>query len=120
MTNARFLLTRRAADDLRAIHRHSLEEWGEETARAYMAKLYAAMTAVAERPETGLLRRHRSAPFRMVPAGRHFVVYDATDIGAVILTILHQRRDIERIIAGFTPDFMEQVAALRRDAKTKL
>ena len=120
MTNARFRLTRRAAGDLRAIHRHSLEKWGEETTRAYMAKLYEVMASVAERPETGLPRRHRSAPFRMVPAGRHFVVYDATDIGIVILTVLHQRRDIERIVADFTPDFLEQVTALRRDARTKL
>ena len=120
MTAARFHLTRRAARDLRAIHRHSFEDWGEKTKRAYMANLYTAMAAVAEKPETGLLRRHRSAPFRMVPAGRHFIVYDVVDIGVVILTILHQRRDIERIIAGFAPDFMAEIARLRGGATKKL
>jgi len=113
VTQAQFYLTRLAARDLKAIHRYSVEEWGEETARAYVEKLYAAMAAAADKPATGLLRQHRSAPFLMVPAGRHFVVYDSVDIGTVVLTILHQRRNIEQIIASFTPDFMTAIDELR-------
>ena len=55
----------------------------------------------------------------MIPAGRHFIVYDNVDIGIVILTILHQRRNIEQIISGFTPDFMVAIDELRSQADGK-
>ena len=119
MRQAQFHLTRRAARDLQVIHRYSVEEWGEEKARAYINTLYAAMGAAADKPETGLLRQHRSHPFLMVPAGRHYIVYDNVDIGIVILTILHQRRNIEQVISGFTPDFMVAIDELRSQADGK-
>jgi toxin ParE1/3/4 len=49
----------------------------------------------------------------MVPAGRHFVIYDTMDDGVVILTVLHQVRDIERIIADMGPEFLAAIEALR-------
>jgi plasmid stabilization system protein ParE len=71
---ARFFLTRRAAFDLRAIHARSRREWGEDVADRYLAGLYAAMRQASVSPEAGRLRQHRSAPFLMIPARRHFVI----------------------------------------------
>jgi len=49
----------------------------------------------------------------MVPSGRHFFVYDCLRDRVVILTVLHQVRDIERIIADLQPRFLAEIAALR-------
>ena len=75
---ARFFLTRPAAFDLRSIYTRSHREWGEDVADRYIADLYAAMRNAASNPECGRLRQYRplSAPFLMVSAQRHFVIYD--------------------------------------------
>jgi toxin ParE1/3/4 len=113
---ARFFLTRRAAFDLRSIHTRSRDEWGEDVADRYITDLYAAMRRAAANPEMGRLRQHRSAPFLMVPALRHFVIYDIILQGIAVLTIQHQVRDIEALIAGLTAAFRAEVERLRRQS----
>jgi plasmid stabilization system protein ParE len=113
---AAFLLTRNAALDLRRIHTRSRREWGAEVADRYLADLYAAMGDAAANPEKGRLRQLRSAPFLMVPARQHFVVYDLVPQGIAVLTVQHQVRDIEIPIAELTPAFHAEVERLKRKA----
>ncbi|BAO81317.1 plasmid stabilization system protein [Serpentinimonas raichei] len=111
---ATFLLTRNAALDLRRIHTRSRREWGQDVADQYLADLYAAMGVAAANPEQGRLRQHRSAPFLMVPARQHFVIYDLVPQGVAVLTVQHQVRDIETLIAQLTPAFVTEVERLKR------
>lgn len=111
---ARLLLTRRAALDLRSIHARSRREWGNEVANRYVADLYSVMQDAAENLEVGRLRWHRSAPFLMVPAQRHFVIYDLIPQGIAVLTVQHQVRDIEALIAELTPAFFAEIERLSR------
>ncbi len=113
---ATFFLTRNAALDLRRIHVLSRREWGDDVADRYLADLYAAMGGAATNPESGRFRQHRSALFLMVPARQHFVIYDLVPQGIAVLTIQHQVRDIETLIAGFTPAFHVEVERLKRKA----
>jgi len=106
-------LTRRAARDLRDIHAHSTVRWGQARADTYLGDLYAVFARIAANPGLGRLRARRAAPFLMVPSGRHFVVYDLLADRLMILTVLHQVRDIERIIAALEPEFLSEIAALR-------
>lgn len=118
MRKPRFHLTRHAAMVLREIHTHSLEQWGQKTADKYMAEIYVVMAKVAAKPDIGKIRAHRAVPFLMVSAGRHFIVYDRLKKGIVILTLLHQRRDIERIIADMQPAFLAELETLRKELVT--
>ncbi|SCC93462.1 Plasmid stabilization system [Thiomonas sp. X19] len=111
---ATFLLTRNAALDLRRIHTRSCREWGDVVADQYLDDLYAAMGVAAANPEKGCLRQYRSAPFLMVPARQHFVIYDLVPQGIVVLTVQHQVRDIETLIAELTPAFVTEVERLKR------
>ena len=108
-----FHLTRRAVLDLRNIYERSRREWGEATADSYMADLYAVMSKAAANPDSGLLRQHRTAPFLMLPARQHFVIYDRIPQGIAILTLLHQVRDIEGLIADLSPTFLQEVEKLK-------
>jgi plasmid stabilization system protein ParE len=110
---ATFLLTRNAALDLRRIHARSRREWGDDVAGRYLADLYAAMGDAAANPEKGRLRLHRSAPFLMVPARQHFVIYDLVPQGIAVLTVQHQMRGIETLIAELTPAFHAEVERLK-------
>ncbi len=111
----RYLLTRRAALDLRNIYNRSRREWGDATAEHYMPDFYTAMSQAAENPDAGLLRQHRATPFLMVPARQHFVVYDRVPQGIVILTLLHQVRDIERLIADLSFSFLREIEKLKSE-----
>jgi plasmid stabilization system protein ParE len=111
---ARFFLTRRAALDLRSIHTRSRREWGEDVADRYIADLYAAMRNAAANPGAGRLRQYRSTPFLMISAQRHFVIYDVIPQGIVVLTLQHQVRDIETLVAELTPAFLSEVERLKR------
>ena len=109
-----FLLTRTAALDLRRIYTRSQREWGDDIADRYLADLYAAMGVAAANPEKGRLRQYRSAPFLMVPARQHFVIYDLVPQGIAVLTVQHQVRDIESLIDELTPAFHAEVERLKR------
>ena len=111
-----FLLTRTAALDLRRIYTRSQREWGDDVADRYLADLYAAMGVAAANPEKGRLRQYRSAPFLMIPARQHFVIYDLVPQGIAVLTVQHQVRDIESLIAELTPAFHAEVERLKRKA----
>ena len=113
---AAFLLTRNAALDLRHIHARSRREWSEDIADQYLADLYAAMGVAAANPEKGRLRQHRSAPFLMVPARQHFVIYDLVPQGIAVLTVQNQVRDIESLIAELTSAFHAEVKRLKGQA----
>jgi len=114
---ASFLLTRNAALDLRRIHMLSRSQWGEDLADQYLADLYAVMGIAAATPEMGRLRQYRSAPFLMVPARQHFLIYDLVPQGISVLTVQHQVRDIEYLIADLTPAFRAEVERLKRKAR---
>lgn len=115
-SSAIFLLTRNAALDLRRIHARSRREWGDDVADRYVADLYVTMGAAAANPEKGRLRQYRSAPFLMVPARQHFMVYDLVPQGIAVLTVQHRVRDIETLIAELTPAFHAEVERLKRKA----
>lgn len=111
---AKFLLTRNAALDLRGIYMRSRREWGDDVADRYLADLYAVMGVVAADPEKGRLRQYRSAPFLKVAARQLFVIYDLVPQGIAVLTVQHQVRDIETLIAELTPAFHAEVERLKR------
>lgn len=115
MSEARFHLTRQAARSLRDIYARSLKQWGQKTADDYMANLYAAMGNAAANPDTGRLRAHRAVLFLMIAAGGHFIVYDRLREGIVIVAVLHQRRNIEQIIASIDASTLAEIETLRRD-----
>ena len=111
---ATLLLTRNAALELRRIYTRSRREWGDDVADRYLADLYVVMGVAAADPKKGHLRQYRSAPFLMVAARQHFVIYDLVPQGITVLTVQHQVRDIESLIADLTPAFHAEVERLKR------
>jgi toxin ParE1/3/4 len=111
---ATFLLTRNAALDLRRIYTRLLREWGDDVVDRYLADLYAVMGVAAADPDRGRVRQYRSAPFLMVAARQHLVIYDLVPQGIAVLTVQHQVRDIESLIVDLTPAFHAEVERLKR------
>jgi toxin ParE1/3/4 len=100
---------------LRKIYEYSVKRWGQKATAKYMAEIYAAMKKATVKPKMGKLRVRRAVPFLMVPAGKHFVVYDRLKRDIVILTLLHQRRDSEQTTADMQPAFLSEIEALKKE-----
>lgn len=109
-----YFLTRRAILDLQNIYIRSVENWGEDIADKYIEALYLSFQRIAENPQLGQARLNRSWPFLMVLAKKHYVIYDTFPKGIIIVTLLHQVRNIERILEEFSPSFVPEITALKR------
>ena len=112
-----FHLTRQAAHQLRDIYDHSAKEWGKKVALRYMDELYDVLGKITLQPELGKIRKPRSTPFLMVPAGKHFVVYDILNQKIIILTFLHQRQNIEHIIVTMKSSFLSEIESIKKQSK---
>lgn len=110
--SARYRLSRRALADLRHIFNHSTERWGEARANLYIQVLYETFGKIAAAPDLGLKRQKRASPFLMIEAQQHFIIYDVTPDAVLILTIQHQRRDIEALIKAMRPDLLHEITRL--------
>lgn len=112
MSICKFVFAHEAIHDMNQIHCDSTERWGERTADRYIADIQKAVEKVAQDPERGKLRSLRAKPFMMVAVRQHFVVYHRDGLKVIILAILHQRRDIENILADLKPEFFKALADL--------
>lgn len=117
---ADYFLTHRAAFDLQDIYIRSIENWGESVADEYITALYDAFKLIAENPELGKTRTKRSKPFLMVAAKKHFVVYDTFPKGIIIVTLLHQVRNIESIIEESGPSFISEIETLKKQLHERI
>ncbi len=109
-----FFLTRQAALALRDIDKQSRDKWGDQRTERYIRSLYTAMEQAAKNPSAGKIRVKRSAPFLMIAAEGHFILYDKMRSGIVILALLHQRCDIENLILAMTPGFLKEIERLKK------
>ncbi len=113
---APYALTRRALLDLQDIYEYSLENWGEGRALDYLDALYQAFEQIAEKRYASPLS-DRSAPYLMAQAGSHLVICDTVPEGLVVLTIVHQMRNVEAIIGAIQPDLSIAINAARKSLK---
>ncbi len=115
----KFYLTRKANIDLFAIESYSIQQWGEQRAKQYMEDMYVAFKNIAQNPETGQVRFHRSMPFLMAPTEQHFTIYRPFKKNVIIATVLHGRRNIEAIIRDMAPALEAEINEIEKRISKK-
>ncbi|MEW5822623.1 MAG: type II toxin-antitoxin system RelE/ParE family toxin [Cyanobacteriota bacterium] len=109
-----FYLTRRAFLDIQKIYAYTTEHWGDAQAESYVSKFYEDFQKIADNIDLGKRRQERSDPFLMYPSGKHYIVYEPYKDGIIIITILHQMRNIETILQEFGSIFCNEIEALKK------
>ena len=94
-----FLLMAEALANLQDIERHSIQSWGKERTDRYLTELYGTFAKLAKEPDRDQSRYARSAPFRMVAAQQHFIVFDVINDDVIVITLLHQSGHVEKRLA---------------------
>ena len=95
---ARIRLTDPAQSDLDEIFAYTVETWGETRANAYLARIGEAIRRAADNPKHGPLKAISNLAFRVVKAERHLVFYREESTGILVIRILHERRDVSRLL----------------------
>jgi len=108
-----YYLTRRAFLDIQTIYDYTLKNWSESKADEYVSKFYEDFKKVANNVNLGKLRKERSEPFLIYPSGKHYIIYETYKDGIIVITILHQMRNIETIIQEFGSTFYNEIEELK-------
>ena len=92
----RLILSPQAQNDFADILQYTLETWGKAQTLSYRSILDKALMTLQENPRIGHRRPELSAEHRILPAGRHLVIYRFSDTAIYVSRILHERMDIRR------------------------
>lgn len=93
-----FSLTKRAGADLDEIAEDIGEEQGIDASRHWLDAITLRFDALGSRPRMGRTRDHDLGPGRRsVLFGSYIVVYRLAGSDAVILRVVHGRRDLSRL-----------------------
>lgn len=107
-----YYLTRSAALDFKEIYIYSLQTFGKITADEYVDTLFVSVNKIINNPSLGNLRKHRATPFLMIPAGQHFIIYKNVKKGVIIAAILHNKRNIEAVLAKIVSELEIEIAEI--------
>jgi len=91
----KILIRPRAREDLKAIWRYTLRQWGERQANLYLQQLDHGIRSLADFPDLGVPCDHIRAEYRKLHVNRHLIFYRRDGSHVEIVRVLHQAMDIE-------------------------
>ena len=92
---------RQAADnDLLNIFIYGCEQFGTDTAEAYIYRLEAGIQQLAEHPKSGRSIEQIIAGVRALPVVSHVIYYQVTDTTIDIIRVLHKSMLPEKHLTG--------------------
>jgi len=93
---AKFVLTKKAVDDLSSIWKFTCRNWSEKQADKYYKVLSRSFAAIAESPECGNTYFKVIDGLRGFKVGRHIVFFRQIEGGNIqIIRILHEQMDLK-------------------------
>lgn len=87
-----------ASSDLAGIYAVSAVDFGEDTAKKYLAGIQNAVGRLAQFPESCTFYPGLQPPVRYLAYKRHRIIYDYDGEIVRVIRIIHQARDVRRLI----------------------
>jgi plasmid stabilization system protein ParE len=116
MRRKRYILTNRAAIDLREARAWSRARWGKALTNRYFDDLHKGAQYIAER-HASLGGRHDLAggtALLLHPVREHYLVYEPlNDQFVVIVAVIRQRRDIPAILQKWAEPIRRELTEIR-------
>lgn len=122
MRRARYVLTARAAADLREARAWSHARWGKELTSRYFDDLHEGAQFIAENQSGGLRGRQElsgGTSLFVYPVREHYIVYEPlAERFIAVVAVIRQGRDVPAILqkwsAPIRPELMEIRARFKR------
>ena len=116
MARARYVLTARAAADLREARAWSRARWGKELTSRYFDDLHEGAQFIAEN-QTALRGRHElsgGTSLRMYPVREHYIVYEPlAERFVAVVAVIRQGRDIPAILQKWSVPIRRELIEIR-------
>jgi toxin ParE1/3/4 len=87
------LLRPEAEADIHEIADYTIEQWGREQARSYVAALRADIASLSRFPERFPIHEQTGLGLRRMASGHHLVFYFVGEGVVEVVRVRHQRRD---------------------------
>jgi len=113
---ARYVLTARAAADLREARAWSRARWGKELTSRYFDELHEGAQFIAEKPSTLRGRQELSAGTSLLvyPVREHYIVYEPLAEGFIaIVAVIRQGRDVPSILQKWSVPIRRELMEIR-------
>ena len=95
----KYVLTKKAVEDLSEIWMYTLEVWSESQADKYYDFLIHSFQELVHNPDSGKKYNELDSGIMGLPVGKHLVFYRVKRSGDIeIIRILHQRMDYKNRI----------------------
>ena len=95
MSKSKYLISKKAIEDLEIIWKYTLENWSVEQADRYYNLIISEIEFVADNFMTGKSIEHIRKDYRVTKIKSHLIFYRKTDNEMIeVIRILHQRMDI--------------------------
>jgi toxin ParE1/3/4 len=98
--SGRYRITPRAAADLRAIARYTVQTWGYKQRDIYLSAIDRRFSWLAENPSLGKPRPEVGDGYYSYPEGSHVIFYLMSEDGIDIIGVPHQRMDVLNYFTG--------------------
>jgi len=116
MPRGRYVLTARAAQDLREARAWSLARWGKPLTDQYFADLHAGAQLISDN-HASLRKRDELAAgtgLFLYPVREHYIVYEPIDANCtVIVAVIRQGRDVPSILRKWGLQIRTELAEIR-------
>ncbi|MBK8099092.1 MAG: type II toxin-antitoxin system RelE/ParE family toxin [Planctomycetes bacterium] len=105
-------VTRRALDDIAAIHAYSQRQWGKRTAAGYLAGFDAALQRIAAKPR--LLRPWtRGGGLATHGIQKHLLIAEVVGDRIFVLAVWHGSTDVTLRLTELEPQLLWEARLLR-------
>jgi toxin ParE1/3/4 len=91
-----YRISREAERDLEEIAEYSLGEFGERTAKRYLAALLDSIELLSTQPRMGRVAEYAGMKMRRVVCGKHMIYYRRDAKGILVVRIRHGRAVSQR------------------------
>lgn len=112
-TKVAVLLTHRAIDDLRAIERFSVNQWGQKVADKYLKSLNTALDRLRENPEILRLEPTFSTNLYFYRVNKHILVCDYHVPRVIVLAVVHTSMDLSARLCELEPQLLAESEILQ-------
>lgn len=107
-------LAHRAVNDLRAIERYSVEQWGRRTADRYLDDFAAAFDRIELQPDILRLEREFSRNLYFYWVRKHVFVCDYDGRTVIVLAVLHINMDLTTRLQELEPRLLAEAELVRQ------
>ena len=112
-------LTRRTIHDLIEIEQHSIKEWGDVQAKAYLKSIQESLSLIAQHPELLKKKQTISNQFKVYNVNKHWLICDITVNHIYVLAIKHISLNLLEQLKELSPSLDAEAKALSKRLKTK-